>query len=263
MFTLVTNALLVVGVSCGVLYLVNRKGARRLFQAIRAQVGKGGRAALEADPVAYLQQKLDDAVEKLGRAKTGLVDAKALVRSKTREVQELQKKQGELNARLDHALTQNNDVAARDILSRKNSVEAQLDRAQNLLTEVTGHYESHKKEVTQVSEQIAAFRRQAQDLKQELKMSERERETREALNELKSSDDGMDFSETSEAVELIQRKIDQNRGALDVEADLAPETDSFNPVQESQQLLDAQLEALKAERLGKDKILSVTVQEKV
>jgi len=69
------------------LAVVNRQALAKIFGAGRAQAGKLGRIVEEADPLAMLNQAVDDGVTSIQNAKKGLENYRTLILSVQRQVE--------------------------------------------------------------------------------------------------------------------------------------------------------------------------------
>ena len=99
--TTVLVALLVVVVA---MLIINSRAMAKIFGAGRAQVGKLGRMAEEADPLALLNQAVEDGVTSIQNSKKGLENYRALILSVQRQVESGEKERARLESRIQAAL---------------------------------------------------------------------------------------------------------------------------------------------------------------
>lgn len=216
-----TNILIVIGIGLVILAVLNRRSFKRLFSAASAQAGKVGRAAQEADPLAMYQEAVDDGVENIQRAKKGLEQSKALVRSVERQVNEGKKNQTRLTNRIQAAMDAGdpNDTCTEYALQLA-EVEAGLATNTAQLKQHSESYNNFCKQVEMGQKKVAEARRKSQQLGIQLEQSKREKEMAQFAGEFSPGGFDEDGS-LARAEQLINQKIDGNRAAGDVANDLS------------------------------------------
>jgi phage shock protein A len=191
----------------------------KFWSAIRAQLNKIANIFFEADPIAQMQFEHDKAVEELKEGRKGLELYRGLVERVQRQVAtargHVQKLEAETKAYLKAG---QRDVAAKFALELQ---KAKGDLAQNeeqLKLHETA-YENNLKKIKHASGKLAEVREKIQKYDAELKMSAAEAEIA-ALSETFNMNVTTDFGQIEQ---VVQRKIDQNRGKARVAADLSAE----------------------------------------
>jgi phage shock protein A len=216
-----TNILIVGGVALLILAVLNRRAFTRLFSAASAQVGKVGRAAQEADPLAMYQEAVDDGVENIQRAKRGLEQSKSLVRSVERQVDQGRKEKARLEHRIQTVLDQGDpNGTVNDYALQLAEVEQNLATNEAQLKTHTESYNNFCSQVELGQKKVADARRKAATLGMQLQQSQREKEMADFASTF--SPTGFDSDGTlARAEALINQKIDTNRAAGDVANDLS------------------------------------------
>jgi phage shock protein A len=191
----------------------------KFWSAIRAQLNKVANIFFEADPIAQMQFEHDKAVEELKEGRKGLELYRGLVERVQRQAStargHVQKLEAETKAYLKAG---QRDVAAKFALELQ---KAKADLAQNeeqLKLHETS-YENNLKKIKHASGKLAEVREKIQKYDAELKMSAAEAEIA-ALSETFNMNVTTDFGQIEQ---VVQRKIDQNRGKARVAADLSAE----------------------------------------
>ncbi len=216
-----TNILVVGGIALVLLAVLNRRALGRLFSAASAQVGKVGRAAQEADPLAMYQEAVDDGVENIQRAKKGLEQSKGLVRSVERQVEQGRKEKARLEHRIQTVLDQGDpNGTVNDYALQLAEIEQNLAANEAQLKTHTESYNNFCAQVEMGQKKVADARRKAATLGMQLQQSQREKEMADFASTF--SPTGFDADGTlARAEALINQRIDSNRAAGDVANDLS------------------------------------------
>ena len=120
----------------------------RIFGAGRAQVGKLGRMAEEADPLALLNQAVEDGVASIQNAKKGLENYRALILSVQRQVESGEKEKARLEARIQAAVDAGDpNQTAREYAMVLADVEQHLAANREQLAKHKETYENFAKQV--------------------------------------------------------------------------------------------------------------------
>jgi phage shock protein A len=189
----------------------------KFFGAIRAQLNKLANFFWEKDPIAQMQYEYDKSVEQLQEGRKGLEMYRALVERVTRQVaankDHVQKLEAQIKAYLKAG---ERDTAAKFALELER---AKKDLAQNeeQLNMHEQAYGNNLKKIQFAGKNLLAVREKIQKYDADLKMSAAEAEIAKLAEDL-------DFNVTTDfgqIEDVIQRKIDQNRGAVRVSADLS------------------------------------------
>ena len=191
----------------------------KFFKAIAAQLNKLAGFFWEADPIAQMQYEYDQALEQLKEGRTGLEQYRALVERVIRQVKEGEHQVKRLTAQT-RALLQ---AGERD---RAGLVALQLTRAKTALEEnrqqLAMHeeaYANNLKKIQHASRKLVEVKDKIQRYDADLKMSEAEAE----MAKLTASFNMDVTSSFGQLEDVIQRRIDTNRGKVRVAADLSRE----------------------------------------
>ena len=191
----------------------------KFWSAIRAQINKIANVFWEADPIAQMQYEHDVAVEQLKEGRKGLELYRGLVERVTRQANtsrsHVQKLEAETKAYLKAG---ERDTAAKFALELQKAKKELAQHEEQLQMHETA-YENNLKKIKNASGKLAEVRERIQKYDAELKMSAAEAEVA-ALAESFNLDITTDFGQLEQ---VIQGKIDKNRGKARVAADLSTE----------------------------------------
>ena len=191
----------------------------KFWSAIRAQINKIANVFWEADPIAQMQYEHDAAVEQLKEGRKGLELYRGLVERVTRQANtsrsHVQKLEAETKAYLKAG---ERDTAAKFALELQKAKKELAQHEEQLQMHETA-YENNLKKIKNASGKLAEVRERIQKYDAELKMSAAEAEVA-ALAESFNLDITTDFGQLEQ---VIQGKIDKNRGKARVAADLSTE----------------------------------------
>ena len=191
----------------------------KFWNAIRAQLNKIANVFWEADPIAQMQYEHDMAVEQMKEGRKGLETYRGLVERVTRQVStsksHVQKLEAETKAYLKAG---ERETAAKFALELQKAKKELAGHQEQLAMHETA-YENNLKKIKHATHKLAEVRDRIQKYDAELKMSAAEAEVA-ALAQ------SFDFNVTTDFGQLeqvIQAKIDKNRGKARVAADLSTE----------------------------------------
>jgi phage shock protein A len=191
----------------------------KFWSAIRAQLNKIANIFWEADPIAQMQYEHDLAVEQLKEGRKGLEMYRAMVERVTRQAASsrthVQKLEAETKAYLKAG---ERETAAKFALELQKAKKELAQHEQQLEMHETG-YDNNLKKMKHASQKLAEVRERIQKYDAELKMSAAEAEIA-ALAETFNMNVTTDFGQLEQ---VIQQKIDRNRGRVRVAADLSSE----------------------------------------
>ena len=191
----------------------------KFWSALRAQLNKVANIFWEADPIAQMQYEHDQAVEQLKEGRNGLEIYRALVERVTRQAatsrSHVQKLEAETKAYLKAG---QRDTAAKFALELQKAKQELAQHEEQLKLHETA-YENNLKKIKHASHKLAEVRERIQKYDAELKMSAAEAEVA-ALSATFNMDITTDFGQLEQ---VIQGKIDKNRGKTRVAADLSTE----------------------------------------
>lgn len=191
----------------------------KLFGALRAQLNKLANFFWEADPIAQMQYEYDQAVEQLKEGRLGLEQYRGLVERVNRQV-----KEGEANVKRLEAQAKaylkagDRETAAKfalELQKAKGQLQQNLEQAQMHETA----YQNNLKKIQHANKKLVEVRERIQKYDAELKMSEAEAEVAK-LSETFNMNVTTDFGQLED---VIQRKIDTNRGKVRVATDMSSE----------------------------------------
>jgi phage shock protein A len=213
--TSIVNWLILGAIIVGVVALINRRAIKDFFTAIRAQFGKAGTKAKNADPMAVWQQELNDASEQIAQHQTGLREAAGDVRRYRREVETGQQEKIRLENLIGIAQANNdpNGTAAGYALELAD-VEDRLEKDQEKLIKAQKAFDDETSNLALFKKQIDNAKQRAREKGRELAQSERSKK----LSEFAANFDPNSFlNNISEAEDEVDRQIDDNLGAGDVD----------------------------------------------
>lgn len=191
----------------------------KFFGAIRAQLNKLANFFWEADPIAQMQYEYDQAVEQLKEGRVGLEQYRGLVERVGRQVKEGEAHMNKLEAQAKAYLKAGNrEVAAKFALElQKARTQQEQNKGQLQMHETA--YQNNLKKIQHANKKLAEVKNKIQQYDAELKMSEAEAEVAK-LSQSFNMDVTTDFGQLED---VIQRRIDANRGKARVAADLSQE----------------------------------------
>jgi phage shock protein A len=191
----------------------------KFWSAIRGQLNKIANIFWEADPIAQMQYEHDLAVEQMKEGRKGLEIYRGLVERVTRQAStsrnHVQKLEAEVKAYLK---TGDRDTAAKFALELQKAKKELAQHEEQLQMHDTA-YENNLKKIKHASHKLGEVRERIQKYDAELKMSAAEAEIA-ALAESFDLNITTDFGQLEQ---VIQSKIDKNRGKARVAVDLSSE----------------------------------------
>jgi phage shock protein A len=189
----------------------------KFWSAFVAQINKVANLFWEADPIAQMRYEYDSAVAQLKEGRTGLEQYRGLVERVTRQVSanrsHVQKLEAETKAYLKAG---DRATAAKFALELQKAKEELATNEGQLQMHETAYGNSLKK-IQHANDKLIELRQKITKYDAELKMSAAEAEIAK-LSETFDMNLTTDFGEIEQ---VIQQKIDQNRGKVRVAADLS------------------------------------------
>jgi phage shock protein A len=190
---------------------------KKFWSSIRAQLNKLANVFWEADPIAQMRYEYDAAVEELKSGRVGLEQYRGLVEQVTRQVREGERHLAKLQAQTKAYLkVGDRETAARFALEVQKAKAALEQNREQLATHETA-YENNLKKIKHANKSLADIREKIERYDAELKMSEAEAE----IAKLSESFDFNVTTDFGELEQVLQSKIDKNRGAVRVASDLS------------------------------------------
>jgi phage shock protein A len=175
----------------------------------------------EADPLALLNQAVDDGVASIGSAKKGLEDYRALILSVQRQVENGEKEKVRLETRIQETIDAGDlNRTAREFAMMLADVEQNIAANREQLQRHKETYESFAKQVEVGQSRVLAARQKAALLGVELEQSKREMEMARFARAFSFNPQSLD-TDLARAEERIYQEIDANRAVGQVADDLA------------------------------------------
>lgn len=191
----------------------------KFWAAFRAQLNKVANIFWEADPIAQMQYEHDQALEQLKEGRKGLEMYRGLVERVSRQVQtakgHVQKLEAETKAYLKAGQRETAAKFALELQKAKKDLQANQEQ----LAMHEEAYNNNLKKLQHASKKLGEVREKIQRYDAELKMSAAEAEVA-ALAQSFNMDVTTDFGQIEQ---VLQGKIDKNRGKARVAADLSQE----------------------------------------
>ena len=191
----------------------------KFFGAIRAQLNKLANFFWEADPIAQMQYEYDLAVEQLKEGRQGLEQYRALVERVSRQVKDGENQVAKLTAQAKAYLKAGDRTTAGNIALQLTKARTQLEENRQQLTMHETSYNNNLKKIQFANKKLVDVKDKIQKYDADLKMSSAEAEIAK-LSQTWNLDVTTDFGQLED---VIQRKIDANRGKARVAADLSNE----------------------------------------
>jgi phage shock protein A len=189
----------------------------KFWSAFRAQLNKIANLFWEADPVAQMRYEYDRSVEQLKEGRTGLEQYRGLVERVTRQVQSNKSHVAQLEAQTKAYLKAGDRTTAAKFALELQKAKGELATNEGQLTMHETAYGNSLKKIQHANEKLIELREKITKYDSELKMTAAEAEIAK-LSETFDMNLTTDFGELEQ---VIQQKIDQNRGKVRVAADLS------------------------------------------
>jgi phage shock protein A len=191
----------------------------KFWAAFRAQINKIANIFWEADPIAQMQYEHDRAVEQLKEGRKGLEIYRGLVERVTRQAATTRSHVQKLEAETKAYLKAGDRATAAKFALELQKAKGELANHEEQLQMHETAYENNLKKIKNASGKLAEVRDRIQKYDAELKMSAAEAEVA-AIAQSFDMDITTDFGQLEQ---VIQGKIDKNRGKARVAADLSSE----------------------------------------
>ncbi|MCA9674307.1 MAG: PspA/IM30 family protein [Kofleriaceae bacterium] len=192
---------------------------KKFFGAMRAQLNKLANFFWEADPIAQMQYEYDTAVEQLKEGRGGLEQYRGLVERVNRQVKEGETHVAKLTAQAKAYLKVGDRETAAKFALEIQKAKAQLEQNKEQQAMHEAAYQNNLKKIQHANKKLAEVRERIQKYDAELKMSEAEAEIAK-LSTTFNMDVTTDFGQLEQ---IIQGKIDANRGKARVASDMSSE----------------------------------------
>jgi phage shock protein A len=191
----------------------------KFFGAIRAQLNKLANLFWEADPIAQMQYEYDLAVEQLKEGRQGLEQYRALVERVSRQVKDGESQVAKLTAQAKAYLKAGDRETAGNVALQLTKARTALEENRGQLAMHEQAYGNNLKKIQHANKKLVEVKDKIQRYDADLKMSAAEAEVAK-LTQTLNLDVTTDFGQLED---VIQRKIDANRGKARVASDLSAE----------------------------------------
>jgi phage shock protein A len=189
----------------------------KLWSALRAQLNKVANVFWEADPIAQMRYEYDSAVEQLKEGRKGLELYRGLVERVSRQVQDNETQCQRLEAQAKAYLKAGErETAGRFALELQKARKQVAENRQQLELHEQA-YQNNLKKIQHANGKLIDVRQKIQKYDAELRMSEAEAE----ISKLSESFDMNVTTDFGQIEQVIQERIDRNRGKVRVAADLS------------------------------------------
>jgi phage shock protein A len=192
---------------------------KKFWSALRSQFNKLANFFWEADPIAQMQYEYDLAVEQLKEGRVGLEQYRGLVERVTRQVKDGETRVAKLTSQTKAYLKVGERETASKFALELQKARTDLAQNQEQLAMHEDAYQNNLKKIQHANRKLAEVKERIHKYDAELKMSEAEAEIAK-LAESFNLNVTTDFGQLED---LIQRKIDHNRGQVRVATDLSSE----------------------------------------
>ncbi len=190
---------------------------RKLWHALMAEINKVANVFWTADPIAQMQYEYDKSVAQLKEGREGLEQYRALVERVSRQAsldgQHVTKLEAQVKAYLS---TGDRDTAARFALELQKAKQSKAENEEQLKLHEQA-YNNNLVKIQHASKSLSEVQEKIQKYDAELKMSGAEAEMAKLANDF-HFDVTTDFGQIEQ---VINDKIDRNRGKVRVAADLS------------------------------------------
>lgn len=190
---------------------------QKFWSALRAQMNKLANFFWEADPIAQMRYEYDRSVEELKQGRVGLEQYRGLVERVSRQVRDGERHVAQLEAQTKAYLKAGDRATAAKFALEMEKAKKDLGANQEQLAMHEGSYNNSLQKIQHATKKLAEVRERIQKYDAELKMSEAEAEVAK-LSESFNFNVTTDFGQLEQ---VVQERIDKNRGAVRVAADLS------------------------------------------
>jgi hypothetical protein len=214
-FVLIAGTVLLVG--GGVVFLLSKTAFRNFLGAGRAQLTKISQEAIEADPVAVLQDRKIKAFEQLAKASDEQRLFGGNLKDVQNQVEDGLRKTAEVEALLKRAINDGNEERQLRYANQLAWEKEQLEKNQKQAHDWGKMYNKNLEEMNLVQQELVFVDQEARRLNVELKMSEQQKRMAQLVSTCSVS---IDTESIEEAKQVLRRKIAMNQGAAMATNDL-------------------------------------------
>ena len=191
----------------------------KFWAAFRAQMNKLANFFWEADPIAQMRYEYDRSVEELKSGRVGLEQYRGLVEKVSRQVKDEERRLAQLEAQAKAYLKAGDRETAAKFALEMEKVRKDLESNREQLAMHETSYQNNLKKIQHATKKLGEVKAKIQKYDAEIKMSEAEAEVAK-LSESFNFNVTTDFGQLEQ---VVQERIDKNRGAVRVAADLSQE----------------------------------------
>ncbi|MEP6766969.1 MAG: PspA/IM30 family protein [Gemmatimonadaceae bacterium] len=189
----------------------------KFFSAMRAQLNKIANLFFEADPIAVMQLEVDQATSRLQEGRKGLEMYRGLVETVARQVANGRANATQLEAQIKAHLKAGNREMAGQLALQLQKVQTELAQNEEQVQTHETAYQNNLLKIQKANKDILKVREKILKYHAELKMSAAEAE----IAQISESFDMNVTTDFGQIENIIQRKIDTNRGKARVAADMS------------------------------------------
>ncbi len=191
----------------------------KFFGAIRAQMNKLANLFWTADPIAQMQYGYDNAVDQLKDGRVGLEQYRGLVERVSRQVKDGEAQIAKLTAQAKAYLKSGDRETAASFALQLTKAKTQVEENRQQLQMHESAYQNNLKKIQFANKKLVEVKDKIHKYDADLKMSAAEAEVAKITQSF-NLDVTTDFGQLED---VIQRKIDTNRGKARVASDLSNE----------------------------------------
>ncbi len=189
----------------------------KFWSAFRAQLNKLANLFWESDPIAQMRYEYDRALEQLKEGRKGLEMYRGLVERVNRQVAENRTQCQRLEAQAKAYLKAGDRATAARFALELQRARKELQENEQQLELHEGAYQNNLKKIQHANGKLIDVRQKIQKYDAELRMSEAEAE----IAKLSESFDMNVTTDFGQIEQVIQQRIDTNRGKARVASDLS------------------------------------------
>lgn len=190
---------------------------QKIWSSLRAQMNKLANFFWEADPIAQMRYEYDRSVEELKSGRVGLEQYRGLVEKVTRQVRDGERHLAQLEAQTKAYLKAGDRNTAAKFALEMEKAKKDLANNQEQLAMHEASYNNSLQKIQHATKKLGEVRERIHKYDAQLKMSEAEAEVAK-LSESFNFNVTTDFGQLEQ---VVQERIDRNRGAVRVAADLS------------------------------------------
>lgn len=220
---------ILVSVVIGLFWLLNSTMCKRLFSAGKAQMGRVGRSAWNADPIAILEQKRDDQMQIYSNAIKTQVDIRGGLENLKMQVIRREQEVNRLDAKVKNSLNNKDEGRAKQFIVQLQKEKESLSVDKNQLVSVQQAYDNNTKQIKLAQGAFENLKSDIMRLRTQTRSSQMEKQLGDLLGGMNVN---FDLDGIAEAKEQAELQINRNRGAAMVQAEIG--NSSFSQLEEAE-----------------------------